>query len=358
VSDFDAIVIGGGVAGCATAVDLTISGQRVVVLQHKPDPIDAVESVSAAAGRDLLRLCVEVGSELPEVAAWWGSDICSRQAHPGARVVRRRQLTDALRARAAARGVTFVPYEGLEGIDRSVNGWRARFKGRAAGHPSLTLTAEVLTDASGRSAVLARRLGARRIPVDHLCCASMDVREPGITGTWTESVPNGWWNLCALPEYGTLSFYSTALTIRQFTSGTASGSQISHNLRSLLGQARLGDPIARACGSSQLDRSAGDGWIAVGDAASTFQPLASAGIAKALSDAEAAQHVFEGSSAIWQSHQATQFGDYLMALRSQYRLERRWVRSPFWTGMHRSSRTVGAKPDFAASRPALPNVCT
>src|SRR5947209_19913475 len=44
----------------------------------------------------------------------------------------------------------------------------------------------------------------------------------------------------------------------------------------------LGKPMLHAAASQRLETCKGDGWLAVGDAASTFDPLSSQGIIKGL----------------------------------------------------------------------------
>jgi flavin-dependent dehydrogenase len=70
--------------------------------------------------------------------------------------------------------------------------------------------------------------------------------------------------------------------------------------------------------------------MAVGDAAWSAQPLASAGIAKALRDAGSAVKVLEGGTAEYQQFQTAEFNSYRSQLKQHYSLEPRWGGSPFW----------------------------
>src|ERR1035441_514930 len=99
MTDFDALVVGGGVAGCATALELLSVGWRVGLL-HQPEHVPAIESISPAAARYLERLSIQVGRDFSEVVAWWGSDRETRAIQPGARIVERSILADSLRRRA------------------------------------------------------------------------------------------------------------------------------------------------------------------------------------------------------------------------------------------------------------------
>jgi flavin-dependent dehydrogenase len=110
------------------------------------------------------------------------------------------------------------------------------------------------------------------------------------------------------------------------------------HLRELLRGAALHSDVAvRAAASHCLDRAAGDGWIAVGDAACAFDPLSSAGIVTGLrSGLEAAREIAgiagtAGSApAEYDARVQRRFAAYLDGRREQYALEARWPESAFW----------------------------
>ena len=95
-----------------------------------------------------------------------------------------------------------------------------------------------------------------------------------------------------------------------------------------------------------LDRPAGADWLAVGDAASTYDPLSSQGIHKAFVDAMAAAPVIagllEGGEDVGESGFAegiaARFEDYVSNRNYFYDLEARWPDAPFWR--HRRERTA------------------
>jgi flavin-dependent dehydrogenase len=93
-----------------------------------------------------------------------------------------------------------------------------------------------------------------------------------------------------------------------------------------------------AAPSFLLDKVAGKGWLAVGDAACAFDPISSQGIYKALADGVHAARVIVASlrgSAIetgeYQISVAARFQHYLQNRNYFYGLERRWPTSRFWT---------------------------
>ena len=154
--------------------------------------------------------------------------------------------------------------------------------------------------------------------------SAVEVVEPMVAGTWTESAPAGWWNLSSLPEKGTLSFYSSALVVQEAKTEFVAQFEKTKHLRSLISTREFLNPTVRLCGSSFLVPCAGPGWFAVGDAAWTLQPLASAGIAKALRDAQIVRQSLEQESSRYDRFQRVEFDAYLRQLKQHYSMEKRW----------------------------------
>ncbi|MGH9418574.1 MAG: NAD(P)/FAD-dependent oxidoreductase, partial [Thermoanaerobaculia bacterium] len=103
-------------------------------------------------------------------------------------------------------------------------------------------------------------------------------------------------------------------------------------------QAKLVEgPAVASSASHRLDRLTGDGWLAVGDAATALDPLSSQGISKALRAgvraAKAIREWLDGSAASLESYAgavAAEYDVYLAARNRYYAMERRWNDAPFW----------------------------
>ncbi len=318
MTDFDALVVGGGVAGCATALELLSIGWRVGLL-YQPEHVPAIESISPAAARYLERLSIQVGCDLSEVVAWWGSDRETRAIQPGARIVERSILADALRRRSIDCGAVVIESGRLLRIKRSGDAWEIGCQ--LIREDLRTFIAKYLIDATGRTSLVGRRLGAQRYAFDQIFCVSIAIHQPGLTGVWTESTSDGWWNLCCLPEQGTLSFYSTARIIRESKTDIVTRLNDTRHMRRLLPCCVLGQTKVRVCGSSHLVPCAGPGWLSVGDATSTLQPLASAGVSKALRDARIVPQALEHEPAQYARFQVTESKSYLRQLAQHYALK-------------------------------------
>src|SRR6185369_1865372 len=85
----------------------------------------------------------------------------------------------------------------------------------------------------------------------------------------------------------------------------------------------------------------GDRWLAVGDAACTFDPLSSQGVMKALRSgidaAEAIRRHLSGDAralSVYADRVATAYDDYLDTRSAYYAMEQRWPDAPFWRHRH------------------------
>ncbi len=329
MTDFDAVIVGAGIAGCAGAVELLLQGRRVGIV-HQREDTSCIESLSPDAVYNLRRLAVDLGSEFATVIAWWGSDREMQATAPGAHVVQRTALAGCLRLAAAERGAQFVKTTNILSVESVRDGWRLRCEGMSK--RQCELTARYVVDATGRAAVVGRRLGARRQTLDQLFSISMSVPKPGLVGTWTESTSDGWWNLCSTQNEGTLSFYSTVPGVHNARKSLAAGFYSTRHLVNIVSKIPTDEKQIRACSSSRLIPCAGPGWAAIGDAALTFQPLTSAGVAKALRDARTIQRALD-KPAEYQRLQLVEFRSYLRQLAHHYALEKRWPANPFWASV-------------------------
>jgi flavin-dependent dehydrogenase len=91
-----------------------------------------------------------------------------------------------------------------------------------------------------------------------------------------------------------------------------------------------------------------EAYIAVGDAANTFDPLSTMGVLKALQTGRSAAGVitqlFEGSSAAlaeFAESRKQELLDHLNLRRRHYKIEQRWGDHPFW-----ARRTALYSPSF------------
>ena len=100
--------------------------------------------------------------------------------------------------------------------------------------------------------------------------------------------------------------------------------------------------MARSAASRRLDPVATETWLAVGDAASRFDPLSSQGIFKALRSGIFASYAIgdwltrSDNTGLRRYHRyiTKEFESYRFTRTQYYSHEQRWPTSPFWLRRH------------------------
>ncbi|MDN5804492.1 MAG: tryptophan 7-halogenase, partial [Microlunatus sp.] len=205
---------------------------------------------------------------------------------------------------------------------------------------------DVVVDASGRAARVARLLGARRIRYDRLVgvltygsIGSGSARAGADSTTLVEAVGNGWWYSLFLPAGRLVVAFMTDADLLDRT-----GARRPEGLASLLDEAPATQSRVlaadadlawsraqiRPAHSGRLSAVYGADWLAVGDAAVASDPLASYGIAAALGEghyaaAAVADHLAGRPDALLDHAQQIDrtLAHYLILCHDRYGLERR-----------------------------------
>jgi flavin-dependent dehydrogenase len=361
VPSVDVAVLGGGPAGLATALSLrqTNPSLSVAVLERSTyEGVRIGESLPPTVGPLLKRLNVWesflADAPLPayRAASVWGhADVLENEfiyhAHNKGWHVDRRRFDLMLAREAARRGV-----RGLNGaalLDCVPGGdGRWRLAVRTPEHERLALEAAFAVDATGRSALLARRQGAKKIFLDQLLGAVVFFRlacgSPlPEAHTLVEACEDGWWYSSVLPgSQLVVAFMADADTVRHqhlksLDRWLEAAGRTRHTLARLSGGEPVGPPSVWAAQSFRLDCFAGERWLAVGDAASAVDPLSSHGVFKALRSGILASYAicdyFKGVAAglpKYGAFLAQEYEEYLAMRLQFYGEERRWQTSPFW----------------------------
>jgi len=348
----DVLVAGAGPGGLSTAISLCRSGiASCVVAEDFQGPLLPGETLGPQARLKIQELGV-TQSDLQDgvlpsygIEARWGRTTTTFHAYMvegwgDGWHVDRVAFHQKLLSTALNLGVDVVHGRFLR-ADRTTTGWVATL---CVANQVRTIACAFLVDATGRAATVARAVGARRRVVDRLCglSAIFECESSALT-LRIESTRYGWWYVAPLPGARSLvCVLSDADILRQLNAFTPV---------SWLGLARetyvVPDAIphlappprvsAHPCESSHLEPVAGRGWLAVGDAASIFDPLASAGVIKAVKTGHeaagiAADHLGGDASALRDYSEArlAEFRQYLKHRRQHYSLEPRWRPEPFW----------------------------
>ncbi len=333
------VVVGGGPAGCAFAITAARNGHDVVMLdEHRRTkswpgealPAGGGELVESIFGRGLL--------EAHEIAfgttsAWGSEERVSHDflAHWSGRGwhLDRAVFDESLRKRAASMGVRVINQR-LSSLERADHGWLINEK----------FSSDWIVDASGRAGAVMGRLSvpARRFD-EQLALVTVVPDAGGERVTIVESVEMGWWYTAPLPQGDRVVGLITDADLvgNDRASTFATSLHATRHIRSLVGQADELDIGAYPAGSSIRDHLTGDGWVAVGDAAVTFDPLSSQGLITGLVMAAHAGQSFSEGLDRWEENYRAVFVEHEQECSSFYAEERRWPASPFWSRRAASS---------------------
>lgn len=340
------VVAGAGPAGLATAIGLARAGwDTVVVGAPRRVPPPPAESLPSAARPWVERLGVlaDLGA-LPHRRvlandSTWGSDRpwetpAMLSPYGAGWHVDRGSLEAALRREAAAAGAHLV-----DGTVAHLEGDAGSREVVLAGPAPRRYAARSVVDATGRAAAVARRLGARVHVAARLVAAATTGTKPpaGVADqlNMVEAVRDGWWYSAPLGAGHAVLFFTLPPILRSYRS-LAEALREAPRTRARVGALRETARVV-AAHATQTRPCAGPGWVAVGDAAHTLDPLASGGLLEALRGglraAEAVAAALGGVPATTGRYAEMQEAAFRHHLRQRalfYRAERRWPEAPFW----------------------------
>jgi flavin-dependent dehydrogenase len=351
---FDVAVVGGGPAGCAAGLALRdhAPGLRVALIEASAYESPRLGETLPPLARRLLEHLGVWGAfrrqghrEVHGTAAAWGSaaprdrDYLFSTRGNGWHLDR--AAFDAMLAEEAAeRGVTVLRHTRVLRAGRESGGWRLGLRGGGL------LGARFLVDATGPSAALARGSGARFAATDRLTGFARLFEEAagGDPRTLVEAFSDGWWYTAGLPGGLRIAACLTDadLARRLRLADPARWTRLldtTGSVRDRLRGARCRGPlVVRPAHSRRLEPAAGEGWLAVGDAASLFDPLSAQGIVKGLRSGVFAAYALGDLLARgdprgllrYERHVRDEFAGYCRARSRFYAEERRWPDSDFW----------------------------
>jgi flavin-dependent dehydrogenase len=354
---FDVAVIGRGAAGCAAALTLRQNGLCVLQVGRSKDRDGHWGETLPAAARPILarlgalarfdadghRACCthQSGWGQAEILERWGMF----DPHGDAVVLDRHRFIGSLEAHVRAAGVQVAVAE-VRNVHHDGNLFRLELR-----EPERCrwAAAKVVVDATGRSAGVARSLGAsrtvwaRQVSFGAIFKAPPEMTLPLIT--MVEARPNGWLYGAPLDARHAVVWWTTDLA-RGAKTRLGRQKQMLHEVESAPHVGRwmqlqrllpIGKWASRDASVAGLNLVAGDGWVAVGDAALSLDPLSSSGVSAALlsglhaGTALSAWLHGDGNALLSYTRMLERVRDDHWAQRRRfYSLESRWTGTEFW----------------------------
>ncbi|GJM10922.1 MAG: hypothetical protein DHS20C11_31980 [Lysobacteraceae bacterium] len=353
----DVVIVGGGPAGSAAGLTLLKrAGTSVALLESSNYEQPRIGESLTPGTRPLLEyLGVWDAFRQQQTLASFGSQAAWGTKDAGAldymftmhgagwaldRVGLDRMLADTFRER----GGNLKTNARFTGCVRRAHGWQVEYERDGQ---SRSIDCRYLIDASGRRGRVARQLNATRVAHDQLVgVAQLGTLLPGATMesmVLVEACEYGWWYSAPLPNNRVSTvLMSDGDIVHRLGAATA------NNWRQLLQGMALtrrrlrqvsfdSAPMVFGAISSCLQQLGGEGWVAVGDAAASHDPLSSSGIPHALGSgtqgALVAVNALHGDGqalAAYATSVADDFRQYLKTHWRYYQREQRFVEAPFW----------------------------
>jgi flavin-dependent dehydrogenase len=357
---YSVLIVGGGPAGLAVAIELARRGLSALVIERSDyDDVRVGEHLQPSA---VLRLrAIESRSKLPfdahavsaGVEAYWGSEAPSYMDyffHPGQHGLNlARPRFDADLARACELcGASVLRSATLTRALKTEAGWEVEI---AVDGATRNCSASAIVDATGRAATFARSQGAKIRAHDRqvaVVAFEDDASNGAKSHSLVETAEIGWWYRAPIgPTRSVCMLVTDDDLLPRGAHCDLNGWWLDQLCRTVHAAQRVRDIgpslrlVVRSARSQRVEPVCGTDWLAVGDAAMAFDPMASQGIAKALDNgkraaADIAAHLagdvpFPERLAL---DLEREYAAYRATRAAYYRIEKRWPRSTFWKRRH------------------------
>jgi flavin-dependent dehydrogenase len=366
---YDVAIAGAGPAGCAAAIMLQQAGKKVCIADKiNGSAFKMGESLPGAAQRLLKKLGVGGMEQLLDNADYitcsanvssWGSDEwiykdALNNPEGGGWHLNRWAFDAALRKKAIAAGVVWI-----NGKIKNLYKEGTLFHVETGGlqNERQLNAAHWVVDATGRAGYITRKMGTKKEIAGKqmaVACWLNTGMDDGDQTTKIKSVADGWWYTAPLPhQKRVMVFHGLAETVATimknpdffFDALNSAGIVPSH----ITEQQMLAPLKSAEAGVSKPTSCCGPGWLAVGDAALSFDPLSSQGIFFALySGIRGAEAILScTNSSANQLEVLTQYTETVnkvftanqLSRKHYYLSERRYLSHPYWQYMQEAIQT-------------------
>ncbi|GAB3506717.1 lysine-epsilon-oxidase maturase LodB [Emticicia fontis] len=360
----DVLIAGAGPAGTAAAMSiLHYSSLKVAIVENSSfENLKVGEQVSSS----IFDILAYIGIKREDfdkdcfldgygsMAAWGSENMRSRHSifslNGQSYQLDREKFDLHLVERAAQAGAQIMPRSRVKLLGQTSDGkWNVKIEHETQGE--ILLHSRYLIDATGRQSSISRQLGINTVKADSLVgvgtFATFHSDQQLMQEIYLETMSEGWWYCSALPNARVnITFFTDAdiaknLQLQKNENWNYLLSQTKHIKKLLRNANAEGQLWIRNAFSQVVESYQRQNFLAIGDAAVSFDPISSMGIGFALtSGCNGARTLIDFNN----GHQSAilTYRNDLKAIYNQfleqkcefYRKEFRWKDAPFWMRRH------------------------
>lgn len=365
---YDVVIIGAGVAGCATAIALKneVPNLKIAIIERTseiktehPSIYRIGETLPPQASQQLQNLDIwqsflncNFSTAYGTSAAWGSSELYHNEymySPYGYGWHLDRIVFDQYMIKEAQTRDVIFHYDATSiSSEKKSNHWLIQTNSKKE---KFIVTSRFIIDATGKKAAFASLQNATKVREDQMVgiYRFYDVKNrpkdtTGIgNGTCVETDQNGWWYSATLPNktivlgYMTDADIANQLQLRKTTSFTHLLQNTKYTHNRIKDATHLSQPKIVSAHTQRLSSVTGNSWLAVGDAASSYDPISSLGIFKSLAMSQFAAYAtldnLKGDTSGLQKYQQIVTSDYLGYQKKKqeyYTKEDRYTSSLFW----------------------------
>lgn len=354
-NSFSVIIVGGGPAGIGTSLTLSFRGISNCIIEAVSEPQQKYGEAIPPNAKPLFRqLGIEYLLKSEKHHPYfgnlssWGSDLWEQknfitEIHGHGYLLDRLYFENQLQELVKKSPVTFFSGYRLKHIIETDDTVKVSIQKR---NEILEIFGQYVVDATGRKASVCRHFGVSKKELD---------KQFAITVTailsnkieykiLIEATPNGWWYVAPVSDNEATVMFFTLKDLLPLKEETLffleKELKSTKHLFKILKEVsfKKKELSIIPAGTSYLEVPYGKKWLAVGDAAYSYDPISSYGITSALASGYYGGHAMadllsgkENALNTYRFIVEKAFIDYMQKLKTHYQAEKRWKDSLYWT---------------------------